>query len=163
LAYVLKGVLVGVLLSLGGHLARNARPHIAVLGRMPDIQTFRNVLRYKVETQPHLLLRRVDASLFFGNAAAITARHEELVTASTCDLVLDMSAVNSMGFSAHLALCERTLGLGRRGVRLHLSALKGSVNDHLVGSQLLAKLSRSVYQTTGQAYLALAGACAEQR
>ncbi|UUY07312.1 hypothetical protein LRS11_15975 [Pseudomonas sp. J452] len=68
---LLLGVEKGVLLSLGGHLARNARPHIAVLGRMPDGETFRNVLRYKVETQPHLLLLRVDASLFFGNAAAI--------------------------------------------------------------------------------------------
>ncbi|MEN0107867.1 MAG: SulP family inorganic anion transporter, partial [Pseudomonas sp.] len=153
-----KGVLVGVLLSLGGHLARNARPHIAVLGRMPDGETFRNVLRYEVETQPHLLLLRVDASLFFGNAAAITARLEEQVTTATRDMVMDMSAVNSMDFSAQLALCELNLGLGRRGVRLHLSALKGPVNDHLVGSQLLEKLSGRVFQTTAQAYRALAGA-----
>ena len=147
-----KGVLVGVLLSLGSHLARNGRPHIAVLGRMADGETFRNVLRHPVETQPHLLLVRVDASLFFGNAAMIGARIEELLTPETRELVMDMSAVNSMDFSAQLALCELNLGLSRRGVRLHLSALKGPVNDHLGGSQLLEKLSGSVFTTTAQAY-----------
>ncbi len=147
-----KSILVGVLLSLGGHLARNGRPHIAVLGRMADGETFRNVQRHAVETQPHLLLLRVDASLFFGNATAIGSRIEALVTPAIRELVMDMSAVNSVDFSAQAALCELNLSLASRGVRMHLSALKGPVSDHLQGSQLLQKLSGLLFTTTAQAY-----------
>ena len=147
-----QGVLVGVLLSLGGHLARNVRPHIAVLGRMADGETFRNVRRHAVETRPHLLLLRVDSSLFFGNAAAVGARIEDLVTAETRELVLDMSAVNSMDFSALAALGELSRSLAARGVRLHLSAIKGPVMDRLRRASLEREIAGELFETTGQAY-----------
>lgn len=147
-----KGVLVGVLLSLGGHLARNARPHIAVLGRMADGETFRNVRRHPVQTLPHLLLLRVDASLFFGNAEAVAARIEELLTPAIREVVLDMSAVNGVDFSAQIALCELNRSLLGRGIHLHLSALKGPVSDRLTGSQLMTQLSGRSFLTTAQAY-----------
>lgn len=152
-----QGVLVGVLLSLGGHLARNARPHIAVLGRMADGETFRNVRRHAVETRPHLLLLRVDSSLFFGNAAAVGARIEDLVTAETRELVLDMSAVNSLDFSALAALGELSRSLAARGVRLHLSAIKGPVMDRLRRASLEREIAGELFETTGQAYRRLCG------
>lgn len=147
-----EGVLAGVLLSLGGHLARSGRPHIAVLGRMADGETFRNVLRHAVETRPHLLVLRVDASLFFGNAAAVVGRVEELVTPAVRELVLDMSAVNGVDLSALVALGELNRGLAARGVRLHLSAIKGPVLDRLRRARLLDELGGELFDTTGQAY-----------
>ncbi|MEK1908066.1 MAG: SulP family inorganic anion transporter [Pseudomonas sp.] len=147
-----EGVLAGVLLSLGGHLARSSRPHIAVLGRMADGETFRNVRRHAVETCPHLLLLRVDASLFFGNAAAVTMRVEELLTPAVRELVLDMSAVNGVDFSALVAFCELNRNLASRGIRMHLAAVKGPVGDRLAGSQLMLQLSGSLFLTTAQAY-----------
>ena len=147
-----EGVLAGVLLSLGGHLARSSRPHIAVLGRMADGETFRNVRRHAVETRPHLLLLRVDASLFFGNAAAVGASIEEQVTPAVRELVLDMSAVNGVDFSALVALGELNRSLAVRGVRLHLSAIKGPVLDRLRGARLLSELGGELFETTGQAW-----------
>ncbi|HSC83441.1 MAG TPA: SulP family inorganic anion transporter [Pseudomonas sp.] len=147
-----EGVLAGVLLSLGGHLARSSRPHIAVLGRMADGETFRNIRRHAVETRPHLLLLRVDASLFFGNATAVSARIEELVTPAVRELVLDMSAVNGVDFSALIALGELNSSLAERGVRLHLAAIKGPVLDRLRKARLLEELAGEVFDTTGQAF-----------
>ncbi|MDG1580395.1 SulP family inorganic anion transporter [Pseudomonas sp. GOM6] len=153
-----EGVLVGVLLSLAGHLARSSRPHIAVLGRMADGESFRNVRRHVVETREHLLLLRIDASLFFGNATAIAGRVDAMLTPAVRELVLDMSAVNGVDFSALFALGELNATLARRGVRLHLAAVKGPILDRLCRSSLLDELDGQLFATTAEAYRCLCSA-----
>ena len=39
------GVLAGVILSIGFIIFQNSRPHIAILGRMPDTAKYRNISR----------------------------------------------------------------------------------------------------------------------
>ena len=72
------GVVAGLLLSLGTMIWRESRPHIAVLGRIPHTEHFRNIDRYSAETDPNVLLLRVDAGLFFGNIEAVSERIEEV-------------------------------------------------------------------------------------
>jgi SulP family sulfate permease len=62
------GVLAGVILSIALFLYRTSRPHMAVVGLVPESQHFRNVLRHNVKTSPHILSLRVDESLYFANA-----------------------------------------------------------------------------------------------
>ncbi|MCD8514717.1 MAG: sulfate permease, partial [Burkholderiaceae bacterium] len=73
------GILAGVALSLGVLVWRSSRPHIAVIGRVPGTEHFRNVLRHKVETRPGLLALRVDENLFFANAALVEQHIEGLL------------------------------------------------------------------------------------
>lgn len=59
-----EGVMLGVVLSLGTVIWRASRPHIAVLGRLPGSEHFRNIERYAAETHPQIVLLRIDAGVF---------------------------------------------------------------------------------------------------
>lgn len=148
------GVVVGVALSMGTLIWRASRPHIAVLGRIAGTEHFRNIERYPAETQPELLVLRIDANLFFGNMEAVAERIEcELAThASARHLVLVMTAVSSIDTSALYAMSELNQSLKRRGIGLHLAEVKGPVLDRLRNSELLRELN-------GQLFLSTAIAC----
>jgi len=154
------GVMIGVALSMGTLIWRASRPHIAVLGRIAGSEHFRNVERYPAETKPDMLVLRVDANLFFGNVEAVTERIEDELRchASARNLVLVMSAVNSIDTTALFALGELNLSLLRRGIGLHLAEVKGPVMDRLKQSDLLHKLNGKVFLSTAIACDHLQGA-----
>ncbi|MET0981491.1 MAG: sulfate permease [Telluria sp.] len=154
------GVVIGVALSMGALIWRASRPHIAVLGRIPGTEHFRNVERYSADTAPGLLLLRVDAGLFFGNVEAVNERIEDELAArpDTRHLVLVLSAVNSIDTSALFALGELNTMLDARGVRLHLAEVKGPVMDRLKHSELLGSLGGKLFLSTAMAWDELAGA-----
>ncbi|WP_416885349.1 SulP family inorganic anion transporter, partial [Marinospirillum sp.] len=68
------GLFLGVLVSLAAWLAKNSRPHMAVVGRVPGTEHYRNVNRYQVEVDPRLLSLRIDESLMFANAQEVEQR-----------------------------------------------------------------------------------------
>ncbi|RMD92562.1 MAG: sulfate permease, partial [Alphaproteobacteria bacterium] len=156
-AGVEAGVASGVLLSIALHLVKTARPHVAQVGRVPGTQHFRNIYRHRVETRPHLMTLRVDESLYFVNARFL----EDLVLECAADpeitdVVLMMSAVNEVDFSALETLEELNRRLKEMGVRLHLSEVKGPVMDRLAGSHLLAELGGEVFLSQFDAWKKLA-------
>jgi sulfate permease, SulP family len=144
------GVVVGVLLSMGTLIWRASRPHIAVLGRIAGTEHYRNIERYPAETQPDVLLLRIDANLFFGNAEAVGERIEDEVRAhpGARHLVLVMTAVSSIDTSALFALGEWNANLKRRGVALHLAEVKGPVLDRLKQSDLPSQLAGPIFLST---------------
>lgn len=141
------GIGIGIVLSAGVFLWRASRPHIAVLGRVPGTEHFRNERRFEVETQPGLLLLRVDENLFFANIAAVLDRVQlELDRrADTQDLVLVLSSVSHVDLTALEALERLHLELQKRGVTLHLSEVKGPVLDRLKRSRWLPLLTRDPF------------------
>ena len=151
------GVVIGVALSMGALIWRASRPHIAVLGRIPGTEHFRNIARHAAETAPNLLMLRVDAGLFFGNVEAVNERVEDELAAhpGTRDLVLVLSAVNEVDTTALFALTGLNAMLGARGVTLHLAEVKGPVMDRLKQSDLLAQLRGRVFLSTAMAWDAL--------
>lgn len=151
------GISLGIVLSLATLLLRTSTPHIAVIGRIPDSEHFRNVERHGVETIPGVLLLRIDESLFFGNLAAVEGRlTQELEKApATRDVVLIMSAVNRVDTTAMEMLTDLNRDLGDRGIRLHLAEVKGPVQDRLLRSPLWRALSGSVFLSVNDAFEAL--------
>ncbi len=154
-----QGVVVGVLLSMGTLIWRASRPHIAVLGRIAGSEHYRNIERYPADTLPDVLVLRIDANLFFGNAEAVGARIEEELLAhpDTRHLVLVMTAVSSIDTTALFALADLNGALRRRAITLHLAEVKGPVMDRLKDSELLAQLSGPVFLSTALACAALSG------
>lgn len=66
---ILFGVLLAIGLSVADLLLRVARPHDAVLGRVPGLAGMHNVEDYPAtQTIPGLVVYRYDAPLFFANA-----------------------------------------------------------------------------------------------
>lgn len=106
---------------------------ISGLGRLPGTEHFRNVQRFQVETQPHLLIMRIDENLFFANSAAVLDRIEaELARRpATRDLLLVLSSVSHIDLTAAEALERLRADLGARGIVLHLAEVKGPVLDRL--------------------------------
>ena len=127
------GIGIGVALSAGTFLLRASRPHIAVLGRLPGTEHFRNEQRFQVETQPHLLIMRIDENLFFANSAAVLDRIEaELAQRpATHDLLLVLSSVSHIDLTAAEALERLRADLEARGIVMHLAEVKGPVLDRL--------------------------------
>ncbi|XYJ08891.1 SulP family inorganic anion transporter [Telluria sp. B2] len=148
------GVVIGLALSMGALIWRASRPHIAVLGRIPGTEHFRNIARYTADTHPGLLMLRIDAGLFFGNVEAVNARIEDELAAypGTRNLVLVLSAVNEVDTTALFGLTELNAMLAGRGVTLHLAEVKGPVMDRLKQSDLLPQLKGRVFLSTAMAW-----------
>jgi len=66
---IMEGVVLGAAISLLVLIRRVTRPGTAILGRMPDKESYRDVELYsEVETVPGLLIYRFDSALIFTNA-----------------------------------------------------------------------------------------------
>ncbi|MGR3712677.1 MAG: SulP family inorganic anion transporter [Shimia sp.] len=152
------GVSAGVLLSIALHLYKSSRPHVAEVGLVPDTQHFRNVLRHKVQTAPHLVTLRIDESLFFANARFLEDYVYDRVVCDEplSDVVLMCSAVNEIDLSALESIEAINTRLAEMGIRLHLSEVKGPVMDRLRCSHFLDALSGEVYLAQYDAWTALA-------
>lgn len=151
------GIMAGVGLSLCLYLYRTSRPHSAVVGRVPGTEHFRNVRRHQVETHDHVIMLRVDESLYFANARFLEDRMLELVShhATVTDVVLVCPAVNLIDASALESLEVISQRLADSEVRLHLSDVKGPVMDRLEGTHFLDNLTGNIYLTSYQAWQAL--------
>ncbi|WP_058616385.1 SulP family inorganic anion transporter [Tepidimonas taiwanensis] len=154
---LVSGLMVGVLASLALHLWRSSHPHIAVVGNVAGTEHYRNVARHDVVTHPHLLGLRVDESLFFANVHHLEERIDAELAAQPAirDVILQCTAVNDIDASALQVLTALNDRLRQRGVRLHLSEVKGPVMDRLRRSDFLQRLSGHVYLTHHQAVQAL--------
>ncbi|HMM76603.1 MAG TPA: sulfate permease [Gammaproteobacteria bacterium] len=152
------GIALGLLLSLTTVVWQASRPHIAIVGRVPGTEQFRNVNRVAVETLPHLLAMRVDENLFFGNVPAVEVELQRALAArpATTDVLLVMSSVSAIDMTALERLEELNRTLAARGLRLHFSDLKGPVRDRLRRSRLFEDLSGREFRYAHEAFDALA-------
>ncbi len=147
------GLLFGVVLSILVFLGRAGRPHVAEVGRIAGSEHFRNIKRHSVVTHDHLLIVRVDESLYFANALFLEndlmARvhdHDGLT-----DIVLLASAVNKIDWSAMETLERINTDLKARGIRFHLAEVKGPVMDRLERSDFLKHLSGQIFLSASMA------------
>lgn len=148
------GLMLGVVTALAIFLYRTSRPHIAVIGRLPGTEHFRNVHRYIVETWPELLMVRIDESLYFASSPRIQAELEKLVSGhdpQLSDVVLVLSGVNAVDASGVEMLELFHNELERLDIRLHLAEVKGPVQDHLNHSDLPAALGPKRIHLSAQA------------
>lgn len=152
---VAYGILIGVASTIILYLWRTSQPHMAIVGRVPRTEHFRNVDRYDVEILPHTLLLRIDESLYFANAKYI----EDFILCTVSErlelrqLVLICNAINFVDASALETLADLQAQLQEAGIELFLAEVKGPVMDQLVGTDFLEQLGEDrVFLTTQAAY-----------
>ena len=155
------GLVAGIVLALGLYLKRTSAPHMAVLGRVPGTEHFRNTQRHHVDCDQRLLIIRVDENLYFANTAAVEAYIEAQIDQAPGIryVLLVMSAVSYIDASAleQLELLEESLR--HRDNELHLSEVKGPVMDRLQTTRLGQLLAtRRIHLSTHMAVKALTGA-----
>ncbi len=141
-----QGILVGVGASLLVLVYNTTRPHVALLGRLPGTDIYRNVDRFP-EAKPTdgVLAIRMDSQFYFGNVNFIKETLDALEARNRGPLravLLDASGVNKIDASAEVALREITEDYKRRGVRFILANVKGPVRDVLERSGYYDVLGR---------------------
>jgi SulP family sulfate permease len=148
------GILAGVALSLGVLVWRSSHPHIAVVGRVPGTEHFRNVDRHAVQTVPGLLAVRPDESLYFANATVLEARIEASIAKDPAvrRVLLICSAVNQIDTTALGVLTELERGLAARGIELLFAEVKGPVMDRLQPTELGRRLQGRVFMSVHEAF-----------
>ena len=157
LAGVEMGVLSGVVISIGLHLYKTSRPHIAEVGQIPGTEHFRNVERHSVITHPGILTLRVDESLYFPNATFL--EDQILMRISERDdvrhIILMCTAINEIDVSALEILEALNQYLKDLGIGFHLSEVKGPVMDSLNRTRFIEHLNGQVFLSQHQAIEAL--------
>lgn len=148
------GLVIGIGLSLALYLWRTSQPHIAVVGRVPGTEHFRNVERHAVETDPGVLAVRIDENIYFADAAQV----EDFITRHLAEaprtrhLLLVMTAVSYIDTSGLEMLEHLEEDLAHAGVTLHLAEVKGPVQDRLRHTLFGTRVADRIYLTTDQAF-----------
>ena len=150
-----EGIVIGVVLSLAVVVWRSSRPHMAVVGRVPGTEHFRNIDRHDVELAHGLIALRVDESLYFANAQVLEDKIESLVAASsdTRAVLLIMSAVNQLDSTALAMLDELEKNLQAKHISLQFAEIKGPVLDRLLNTELGQRMQDRIFLSTHQAFL----------
>lgn len=129
------GVMIGVILSLAIIIYRNSRPHVAVLGKLPQADLYRNVLRFKEAIRKKgVLIVRFDAPLYFGNAAYFRKQVEDFYTAESEPpslFVLDAQGISDMDSSGAMELLELVRWIKNQNTTFRISGAIGPIRDVL--------------------------------
>ena len=149
-----EGIVIGVVLSLAVVVWRSSRPHMAVVGRVPGTEHFRNIDRHDVELVHGLIALRIDESMYFANAQVLEDKIESLVAASsdTRAVLLIMSAVNQLDSTALTMLDELEKNLQAKNISLQFAEIKGPVLDRLLNTDLGQRMQDRIFLSTHQAF-----------
>jgi high affinity sulfate transporter 1 len=141
----LKGILVAIIVSLIGLASQVARPNLYLIGRKRGTDVLRPLSPEHPddETFPGLLIIRPEGRIFFFNAQQIGERIKALVDEHQPRvLLLDMSRVPDIEYSALQALIEGERRAAARGGALWLSGLNPGVLEVVRNSGLADRLGR---------------------
>ena len=144
---VMAGLIAGIGISLMMYLYSTSKPHMAIIGQVPGTQSFKNVDRNEVVTNPNIVSMRMDESIYFPNARLLESRISELV-ASHPDLkhfILNCSAVNAIDASGLESLKSINQRLKDSGISFNLAEVKGPIMDGLNKTQFIKTLTGKIY------------------
>jgi len=138
-----KGIIVGVLLSLGLFLYRSMAPRVAVLSRDPD-GTLRDAEVRKLETCRNISLIRFDGPLYFANTGYFEDKVLERVALKP-DLkfvIIDAEGINEIDATGEEMLHHLVGRLKEVGVELLIARAKKQLWDTFERTNLMERLGR---------------------
>lgn len=143
---LLYGVLIAVALSVLEMLARIARPHDAILGRVPGLAGMHDIDDYpEAQETPGLVVYRYDSPLFFANAEDFRRRALDAVDRHAGGVhwfVLNVEANVEVDITALDALESLRSALAQRGITVALARVKRDLLDALEASGLADAIGR---------------------
>lgn len=151
------GVLIGVVLAMSLHIGSTLRPNMALVGRFPGTEHYRNADRFNVETFEEVKTLRIDESLYYANARYLEDKVARIVrdNPKMRDLILMCPAVNRIDASALASLEAINERLRSAEIGLHFSELHTYIKVRLEGTELLQKLNGQIYLSQNEAMEAL--------
>lgn len=141
---LLRGVMIGAIISLVLLIRRASRPHVAFLGRIPGTRRFSDLERHTDNEQiPGVLIVRPEASLLYFNMDHVRDTIAERAKAgvpTTKRVVLDLSAAAHVDLHAAHMLTELAEELAAAGIQTQAVEARASVRDRLRGEGLDIRL-----------------------
>ena len=130
---VLAGVIIGIGLSLLWLVAVATHPRMAVLGREPGTQVFRDVVENPDDEQiPGVVVLRLDGGLFFATADALGDRVRALIQAPDVRcVVLDCEGINFLDSQGSASIDDLLVLCRQADVTLRLARVKPAVRATL--------------------------------
>src|SRR5512137_932243 len=158
---VLAGVLIGAFLSLLEILYRVSFPHIAVLGRVPDTDTFGDISRHpENEIVEGIFIFRIDAPLIFANAESFK---ENILNALRQEqrpirvVILDLESSPFTDVTAIDMTRDLISELEHKGIELRIANACGQTRDILRRAGIEEKVGRLDQATTIAAIIRQSG------
>jgi len=151
------GVLIGVVLAMGLHIKSTLKPHMALVGRFPGTEHYRDADKFVVETNEQVKTLRIDESLYYANARYLEDKVARIVADSPKmqDLIFMCTAVNHIDASALSSLEAINKRLQTAGINLHFSDMQSRVRERLFRSDFLEQLTGEIYMSQHEAMLTL--------
>jgi high affinity sulfate transporter 1 len=132
---LLRGVLIGVVISLLLLLRRASRPHTTELGRVPGTDYWADAVRHpENERPPDVFVFRVEASIVYFNVDHVRDRFFELLAARGERVrlaVFFLGSCPTVDLAGAELLEELHHSLGRRGIAFRLAEARGEVREAL--------------------------------
>ena len=131
---ILRGVLIGVVLSLLMLLRRSSRPHTTELGRVPGTDFFADRVRHpENEREPGVAIFRVEGSILYFNVDHVRDHFMEIVNDSkeTRLAIFFMGMVASIDLAGAELLAELHRVLASRGIEFRIAEARGNIRESL--------------------------------
>jgi anti-anti-sigma factor len=144
-----KGIMVGVVLSLGVFLYKSMRPKVADLSRSED-ESLRDATAHGLRQCEHIAVVRFDGPLFFANASFLEDQITDRMMSNQKlrHIIIVANGINDMDASGEEALSLIVDRVRSSGLDISLSGVNESVMAVLERTHLLEKIGRDhVYPT----------------
>ncbi len=138
-----RGIMVGVILSLGVFLYKSMRPTVMSLSRHGD-DTLRSALIHGLEECIYIDLVRFDGPLFFANATYLEDQINERLRAKRelRHLIIVSNAISDIDASGEEALSLLVDRVRSSGVEISFSGVNESVMEVLERTHLIERIGR---------------------
>ena len=158
----LRGVLMGIVLSLLWLVWRTSHPVIPVLGAMPDGRSYHSVEQHpEAAIVPGIVILRFDGPLFFATAGSLRDRVRALTRHADPPVravILDLESTTIVDIEGSDMLSEVAEELDELDIRLLLARAKSSVREQLISYGILESLpGERFHDSVGAALDAAAG------
>ncbi|HEY1489523.1 MAG TPA: SulP family inorganic anion transporter [Verrucomicrobiae bacterium] len=141
---LLRGVMIGAIISLVQLLRSASRPHVALLGRIPGTRRFSDRERHQHnELIPGVMIFRPESGLVYFNVDNVFENIMDRVHASTPPprlVVLDLSAAPRVDLQAAHSLAGMADEITAAGIRFQAVEARSSVRDRIRNEGLDARL-----------------------
>lgn len=141
-----KGIIIGVLLSLGLFLWRTMRPRFAQLSRYKD-GTMRDIRVRHLPTSPVISVVRFDGSLYFASAGYFETKILGVVAANPelKYIILDGEAINQIDATGEEVLHHLWERLQAQGIHLVIARMKKQFMDTIRRTGLKDKMGDDTF------------------
>ena len=136
-----KGIIIGVVVSLGLYLFRNMKPDMALLSKYTD-GAYRNSARFNLELCEHIAVIRFNSSLFFTNINYLEEKilEEVSVRPELRYILIVGNSINELDSSGEEMLSLLIGRLRESGHDVCISGLNDSVLDVMRRTHLYEKI-----------------------